>query len=134
MYKRQHIATPAAPEAEGVAWRLPAAPEAEGGSRGNSLEGAINGDRLEQFFVKTATGKTLTIYTDGRENTTSLINKIQAKFPLRAGEELRLIYEGRQLTENYVNIRAGTTVHMLMRLRGGMRAASSSDMDLKEDN
>ena len=91
-----------------------------------SLVGAINGDRIEQFFVKTVTGQTLTFYTNGIENTTSLINKIQAKFPLRAGEEIRLIYEGRQLTENYVNIRAGTTVHMLMRLRGGMRAASSS--------
>ena len=105
-----------------------------GSSLGHSLEGAINGDRLEQFFVKTLTGETLTIRMNGRENTTTLLTKIQAKFPLRAGEEIRLIYEGRQLTENYVNIRVGTTVHMLMRLRGGMRAASSSDMDLEEDN
>ena len=43
----RHIATPAAPEAEGAARRLPAAPEAEGGSLGHSLEGAINGDRLD---------------------------------------------------------------------------------------
>ena len=122
----RHIATPAAPEAEGAAWRLPAAPEAEGGSIGQSLEGAINGDKLEQFFVKTATGKTLTIYTDGRENTTSLINKIQAKFPLRAGEEIRLIYEGRQINNTTsVHIRGGTTIYMLMRLRGGMRAPRS---------
>ena len=50
-----------------------------------SLVGAINGNRIEQFFVKTVTGQTLTYYTNGIENTTTLLTKIQAKFPLRAG-------------------------------------------------
>ena len=75
-----------------------------------------------QFFVKTLTGKTITLTTDnGIESFSTIIMKIASKFRLLEGEEIRLIYEGRniyQATRSF-HIKEGTTVYMIMRLRGG---------------
>ena len=79
-----------------------------------------------QFFVKTITGKSITVTADRLGDTFASISaKINEKFPLRVGEEIPLIYEGKQINgaNGVVHIRASTTVYIIMRLRGGMEGA-----------
>ena len=82
-----------------------------------------------QIFVKTLTGKTITIDDMGAADTIeTLKTKIRIKVHLvfTQNADFYTIFSGRRLADhhsmNFYNVVSGSTVWMVMRLRGGMDA------------
>jgi len=77
-----------------------------------------------QIFVKTLQGQTITVNVDSTDTIDAVKRKIAAKENLPAGEQ-RLIYSGKQLDETRTladyNIQENATLHLLLRLKGGMQ-------------
>lgn len=76
-----------------------------------------------QVFVRTLTGKTLAISVTDRSET---IETVKRKIHSREGiapDQQRLILDGKQLedgrTLSYYNVMRDTTIHLILRLRGG---------------
>ena len=81
-----------------------------------------------QIFIKTITGKTITIDDiDGRRIILELKIQIRRKLhlPCTRDADFYMIFNGHRLAEhhtlNHNNITSGSTVWMVMRLRGGMQ-------------
>ena len=84
-----------------------------------------------QIFVKTLTGKTITINDIGTADTVETLKtkiRIKVHWVFTQNADFYMIFSGLRLADHhslhFYNVVAGSTVWMVMRLRGGMDAGA----------
>jgi ubiquitin len=89
-----------------------------------------------QLYVKTLTGKTITLEVESTDRIEWIKQKIQDKEGIEPNQQY-IVFAGRQLKHDHLtladyNIRRHSTVHLVLRLRGGGGGPSFSFSDLSQ--